>query len=251
MPLTPATRVLLHRSVQRATFVLQDVLLDTRFPPGEFVEPAENFEVDVVPEAPVFAIHDEEAESVALGSVAPMSAALESLFWHEMVVALLLETSADYEGFGQFEYDTEREIVHFKASRVISALEAPELERDETELGDAIAFCNSEVLDSGFVEMSWTSALEGVRRPDLAALFATELTRRAIGRRRPRTLSEIAAILAATAYFGWLVAFAITLRDEGAVTIGSVGTFRIELDVVDLELARDLIDLLAANTRVH
>jgi hypothetical protein len=251
MALAPATRILLQRSIQRANFVLQDILLDTRFPPGHFVEPTDRFLVDVVPEEPVFEVNDAEVQSVTLGSVAPMSAAVESLIWHEMVVALLMDNSVHFEGFGQFEYDSEREIVRFKASPVINALERPEIEPDETELGDAIAFCNREVRNPRFVEMSWESAVQEPRRTDLAVLYATALVRRAITWRRPRTLSAIAAILAATAYFSWLIAFAITLRDAGTVRIANIGTFRIDLDVVDLDLARELIDLLAANTRVH
>jgi hypothetical protein len=251
MALAPATRILLQRSIQRATLVVQDVLLDARFPPGDFVEPTEEFSVDVVPEEPVFEVDDDELESVILGSVASISAAVESLIWHEMVIAMLMDDSAHFEGFGQFEYDSEREIVRFKASSVISALERPEIEPDETELGDAIAFCNREVRNPEFVEMSWESAVQEPRRMDLAVLYATTLVRRAITKRRPRSLSAIAVILAATAYFSWLIAFAITLRDASTVTIADIGTFRVDLDIVDLDLAPELIDLLAANTRVH
>jgi hypothetical protein len=141
--------------------------------------------------------------------------------------------------------------VRFKASPVISALERPEIEPDETALGDAIAFCNREVRNPEFVAISWESAVHGHPRTNLAELYATVLVRRAITWRPPRTLSAITAILAATAYFSWLIAFAITLRDAGTVRIANIGAFRIDLDVVDLDLARELIDLLAANTRVH
>ena len=172
MALPRATRLLLQRSIQRANFVLQDVLLDTRFPQGDFVEPTGGFSVEVVSEEPVFEVNDDEVQSVTFGSVAPMSAAIESLIWHEIVVALLMDDSAHFEGFGQFDYDSEREIVHFKASPVISTLERPEIEPDETELGDAIAFCNREMRNPQFVEMSWESAVQEPRRTDLAQYLA-------------------------------------------------------------------------------